>query len=192
MNIESLTPEQKELLCNLVQADENGKTRETGYVNVREGDDEVKFPRFGDKPLLPRDFEALCDAGLLVLERRKPSLRYRIKNSAYEIARLLKSEKQAQTVKTSTPTIELPGETRTIITKRGEFLQQLEEAFNDGELKKLCFGLSVDYDNLSGQTKTERLISLTTRFERENRINDLIELCKKKRPNHRWEGFVSS
>lgn len=97
INVENLTPSQKELLFNLVQADEGSKSPQPGYVNVLLGDDIVQAPRFGDKPLHLRDFETLCDEGLLVLEeKRNQTRKYRIKDVAYKVAKSLMAERQAQ------------------------------------------------------------------------------------------------
>jgi hypothetical protein len=82
------------------------------------------------------------------------------------------------------------GKNRTVI-KRTEFLQQLKNAFNDNDLVTLCFELDVSYDDLAGQTRERRFISLIEQLERENRINELMELCTQKRPQYVWDSFVN-
>ncbi|MCA9945183.1 MAG: LacI family DNA-binding transcriptional regulator [Anaerolineales bacterium] len=60
-----------------------------------------------------------------------------------------------------------------IITKR----------FNNSELNELCFHLGIDFDNLSGETYTNKVMNLITYLERRNQIPQLIHACKELRPN---------
>jgi hypothetical protein len=83
------------------------------------------------------------------------------------------------------------GTNRTVI-KRNELIQQLKTAFNNDDLVSLCFQLNVAYDDLSGDNRKRRFLSLIDQLERENRIQELIELCKQERPQYNWDGFVSS
>lgn len=82
------------------------------------------------------------------------------------------------------------GKNRTVV-KRTEFLQQLKKAFNDDDLATLCFELNISYDDLAGQNRERRFISLIDQLERENRIHELIEHCKQKRPHCIWDSFVN-
>ena len=86
----------------------------------------------------------------------------------------------------------LPDKQPTTIVKRDRFLQQLEEAFGEEDAKTLCFKLGIDYDDLPAQGRKHRLRELIKQLERENRIDDLVELCKQEGPNYNWDGFVNS
>jgi hypothetical protein len=58
----------------------------------------------------------------------------------------------------------------------------LERAFNDDELRALCFDLGVDYENLSGATKVARAIAIVGYFERMHRVDELRRAVKELRP----------
>jgi hypothetical protein len=78
------------------------------------------------------------------------------------------------------------------IIKRDEFLQQLVKAFGEEDAKKLCFVLGIDYDDLPAQGRRNKLRELISQLERENRIDDIIGICKQERPQYNWDGFVRS
>lgn len=61
--------------------------------------------------------------------------------------------------------------------------------FDLGELNTLCFDLGVDFDELPGQTKTEKAQNLLANLNRRNRIPVLIEHLKKQRPHVDWEPY---
>lgn len=55
--------------------------------------------------------------------------------------------------------------------------------FDLTELKKLCFGLSIDYEDLKGATITEKSIELIQFAERRGRYDELVEAVWTERPN---------
>ncbi len=65
--------------------------------------------------------------------------------------------------------------------------QVLVEYFSEGDIKILCFDLGVDFDNLSGENKGEKIIDLIERLVRLNRILELIDRCNEMRPNIPWD-----
>ncbi len=111
-------------------------------------------------------------------------------SSAYSVSDAKDAKDTAVTNPPNTPQ-EIQTNTRAII-KRDEFLNQLDAVFNMDDLRELCFNMSVDFDNLAGNTKRQQFITLIQEFERENRLNDLIQYCKQERPQRDWEGFVHS
>jgi len=64
--------------------------------------------------------------------------------------------------------------------------QTLDERFDDGELRTFCFDLDVDYDGLSGDSKTDKIVALITYLERRGRIPDLVQLGRKQRTEIDW------
>lgn len=62
----------------------------------------------------------------------------------------------------------------------------LVEYFDEDELETLCFDLRVDFEDLEGENKTQRTVSLILYLARANRIDELIELCSELRPNVPW------
>ena len=70
---------------------------------------------------------------------------------------------------------------------RAELRQAIVEHFGDSDIKALCFDLGVDYDELPGDTKTEKVISIIEYFSRLNQVPVLIAYCSRHRPNIPWE-----
>jgi len=64
--------------------------------------------------------------------------------------------------------------------------KELEEHFDLEELKALCWELKIDYENLSGDTRTAKTRELVKFGYRNGRIGDIIELCQKKLPKVVW------
>src|SRR5690349_14901215 len=67
-----------------------------------------------------------------------------------------------------------------------ELRQQLGTAFDLAELQGVCFDLGLDYDDLSGDTKTGKIIALLTRLRSTGRVRDLLALAKQLRPTLDW------
>ena len=65
--------------------------------------------------------------------------------------------------------------------------QLLINHFDESELKTICFHIQVDYDILAGQGKADKVRELLSRLKRQERIPDLIVVCKRERPNVSWE-----
>lgn len=62
----------------------------------------------------------------------------------------------------------------------------LDLHFNEGELKSLCFALSIDYENLAGQHKAKKVLELVKRMQRYGNIESLIFECNRLRPKIDW------
>lgn len=58
--------------------------------------------------------------------------------------------------------------------------------FSFDELKSVCFDFGVDHENLDMTNKQAFVQSLILMFQREDRLEQLIETCRKKRPRGRW------
>lgn len=68
----------------------------------------------------------------------------------------------------------------------------LNDYFNTDELVELCFTLGIDYENLSGEAKAEKVIELILYSERHGRTDDLITTIQRARPNIDWEKIDQS
>ncbi len=71
------------------------------------------------------------------------------------------------------------------------FRTQLAQSFNLDEIKDACFELGVDYEELSGDTKSGRIRELLTYLKRRDSMGGLIAYCVKIRPTQPWD-FVKS
>jgi hypothetical protein len=67
---------------------------------------------------------------------------------------------------------------------------QIVEHFDDEELRTLCFDTDVDYDNLRGQGKEAKARELIDFMQRQGRLGDLINACRKTRPRVDWSFAV--
>jgi tetratricopeptide (TPR) repeat protein len=65
--------------------------------------------------------------------------------------------------------------------------QILNEHFNEGELRTLCFDLGVDYDNLPGGGKADKARELVAYLQRHSRLSELIEIGEQQRTDIPWK-----
>jgi Effector-associated domain 7 len=63
---------------------------------------------------------------------------------------------------------------------------KIVEHFDDEELRTLCFDVGVDYDNLRGQGKEAKARELIDYMQRQGRLSDVIQACRKARPRVDW------
>jgi hypothetical protein len=66
---------------------------------------------------------------------------------------------------------------------RVRLLEQINKYFNLSELKDLCFYLHVEYDNLAGAAKRDKVRELIAYFERHRDLRELVNACQKQRPH---------
>lgn len=62
----------------------------------------------------------------------------------------------------------------------------LANRFNTNELKKLCFDLDFDYEDLPGQGKSSKAQELVDYCKRRSRIPELIKVGQRQRPDIGW------
>ena len=65
--------------------------------------------------------------------------------------------------------------------------QNLTECFTDEELHVLCFDMGIDYEDLGGQIKSAKAMALVTYCKYRGIVPQLVEACRKLRPNLSWE-----
>jgi predicted transcriptional regulator len=68
-----------------------------------------------------------------------------------------------------------------------KLLQVLDKRFDEGELRTLCFHLSVDYDSLPGEGKANKARELVAYLERRGRISEFAGIVGQLRPDISWE-----
>ncbi len=70
-------------------------------------------------------------------------------------------------------------------------IKDLSNALNDNfdlkELKEICFTLGIDYDNLSGENKSIKVIEIIGYLKRRSELDKLILLIRQLRPNIKLE-----
>lgn len=64
--------------------------------------------------------------------------------------------------------------------------QVLNRHFNSKELQELSFDLGIEYENLGGGSKSEKVLELIGYCERHGRTDDLINTIQRARPNVDW------
>ncbi len=60
------------------------------------------------------------------------------------------------------------------------------DAFNEGELKDLCFDMKIQFGGLSGDSPQEKVRELLEHCRRHGLLLDLVEVCRKLRPRRDW------
>ncbi len=70
--------------------------------------------------------------------------------------------------------------------KLAKLHQNIAAYFGDEELRSLCFDLDVDYADLPASNKDGMARELVAYMERRGRIPELVEMCRKLRPNVEW------
>jgi hypothetical protein len=56
--------------------------------------------------------------------------------------------------------------------------QAIVAAFNESELRTLCFDLKIDYETLPPGSKIDKTRELVARCLREQRIDELLSFCE--------------
>lgn len=67
-----------------------------------------------------------------------------------------------------------------------ELRDQLIEAFNLSELKKLCFDLDIRHESLPGETIDDKARELVAYCCRHGRLPQLVAKCRLLRANRSW------
>jgi hypothetical protein len=69
-----------------------------------------------------------------------------------------------------------------MIMKRAELREMLGKYFSESDLRELCFDLEIDDEGLARNNKNEMIIDLILYCKRENRLDELIDYIRFKRP----------
>jgi hypothetical protein len=67
-----------------------------------------------------------------------------------------------------------------------ELHRNIADHFNMSELQSLCFDLGIDYENLGGANKIDKIRELITYLQRRGNLEELVVYCTQLRPNVGW------
>ncbi len=70
------------------------------------------------------------------------------------------------------------------------FAEKIKSSFDLTELESLCFDLGISYENLSGDTLNKKVEQLVKYCQRRSCLPNLLNRCKKLRPNQSWAGVA--
>ena len=71
--------------------------------------------------------------------------------------------------------------------QRQKLRQQMEKHLELGDVKRLCFDLGVDYENLAGVTKGEKVIALLDHCDRRNKQSPLLLWLRQQHSHVSWQ-----
>jgi hypothetical protein len=69
---------------------------------------------------------------------------------------------------------------------RADLRDKLNAHFSLSDLQNLCFDLSIDYEQISGNDKNTKVINLIEYMERQSRVHSLIATAGGQRPDVEW------
>jgi len=72
----------------------------------------------------------------------------------------------------------------------GQLHEAICQAFDEEELRTLCFDLDLDYDALRGDGKDARARELVGWHTRRGALMDLVKAVQRRRPNQYWTNAV--
>lgn len=67
-----------------------------------------------------------------------------------------------------------------------EFCHRFKKSYNLSEIKELCQELQIDYEELAGDTKTEKVYDLLRNISRQRRLAVLLNWARQARPQEQW------
>jgi hypothetical protein len=70
--------------------------------------------------------------------------------------------------------------------QRKRLRENVGNSLNDSELSTLCFDMNIDYENLPGNNKEDKVKGLIAYCERSGRLQELTDNCRALRPNVPW------
>lgn len=66
---------------------------------------------------------------------------------------------------------------------RAHLRQLLTERLDETDIRTICFDVNLDFENLSGQNKSEKVIALLRHFEQRQQLDFLLRAVKSMRPD---------
>ncbi len=120
-----------------------------------------------------------------------PHIQIDIDNTRQEIQKLTQeiqtlSQAAMSTTATRTPAGTMPPVADLTANQRIRLREILINRFSLSELKTLCFDLGVDYDNLAGEAKLDKVLALITYYERRRQVAQLLAAGKHMRNDIDW------
>ena len=75
---------------------------------------------------------------------------------------------------------------------RTQLWETLTSYFDESELRTLCFHLNINYQDLSGNNRTDKIIAFVEYVERHRRIEKLLEVGPKLRKEIPWDEICTT
>ncbi len=72
------------------------------------------------------------------------------------------------------------------LASRASLRQNLERHFSLSTLQTLCFDMGIEFENLPGETRSDKVRALIELCERTEQIDELLEHCRAQRPEVTW------
>ena len=177
-----LTDEDKKVLKWLVEEQKAGRLdRRFLFIMSSSGSPIADYQGEVIQELSLAVLESLASAKLLRSESAGPYARwYTILPPAYT---LIESNFGA----TAQPQVQA-AQIRELLTKldAGTLSKLMSDYFSDAEIQLLCPALDVDYENIAGDGKRDRILKLIQHLDRRSYRERLIDAILKERPNVDW------
>lgn len=77
-------------------------------------------------------------------------------------------------------------------TAAAQLRQLVVDAFDQDELRALCYDLDVDYDSLPGESKVARVLAVIAHFARRQRLPAFIQHCAEQRTTVDWSAVLQA
>lgn len=77
-------------------------------------------------------------------------------------------------------------------SRLAELRSLMSKYFSKGEVRTLAFDLGIDYDELAGETKSEKIVSLVQYAQTHNKLEALLNQCKKLRDFVKWPDLYNT
>ncbi|GAB4282341.1 MAG: hypothetical protein Kow0080_36230 [Candidatus Promineifilaceae bacterium] len=72
------------------------------------------------------------------------------------------------------------------MTNLQDLQDKIEKSFDLSEIQQLCFDLEIEYENLPGDTRKRKVLSLIKHCQLNQGLHDLVRYCRKERPKKDW------
>lgn len=72
------------------------------------------------------------------------------------------------------------------LASRTSLRQNLERLFSVSELQTICFDMGIEFENLPGATRSDKVRALIELCERTERVEELLVRCRTERPKAVW------
>ena len=105
-----------------------------------------------------------------------------------ELVRLIRAAYAASARNTDAP----PGASPSLHEKSARLCRNLVNHFSEEELHTLCFELGIDYEALPAVGKDGKAREFVAHLQRQERIPELVTICRNLRPNVHWEDMYAA
>ena len=76
------------------------------------------------------------------------------------------------------------------MSKNAEFADKIRTYFSRGEVEDLCFRLGIDYQDLPGEGKANKVIHLVRYVQQHGRTGELLALTRQLRSHVTWPSLA--